>query len=77
MSMCTNAGFESVEYLGGFFSDDELQIVTEFRDMAINDEYLEEEHKVFLRDLEFSKEGYPLYKGKTAGFGGVYMLSKQ
>ena len=77
ISMSQKAGFDKVEYLGGFFSDDELHLVTNYRDMAIDDKKLEEEHKDFLRNLEYNKEKFPVYKGKTAGFGGVYHLYKQ
>ena len=77
ISLCKKAGFDNVEYLGGFFSDVELEYVTKYTDAAIEEKKLEDEHKDFLRKLEFTKEGYPLYEGKTTGFGGVYYLYKQ
>ncbi|MFC1509165.1 class I SAM-dependent methyltransferase [Candidatus Omnitrophota bacterium] len=79
ISICKDAGFDSVEYLGGFFGLDELEYLTKYgyRKQALQEEKLEEEHKEFLRNLQFNEDGYPLYDGKTAGFGGVYNLYKQ
>ena len=76
ISICKEAGFKYVEYIGGHFSHAELEYIPDYLNKAMVDERFEEEHKEFLRNLQYNSNGYPKYKGKTAGFGGVYDLQK-
>ena len=75
--MCRMAGFDSVEYIGGYLSDTELHSLHEYGQKALEDERLAREHKDFLRTLDFDAQGLPKYKGKHAGIGGVYGLHKE
>ena len=74
--ICNDAGFDSIDYLGGFYNIEELRLLTEYKDKALQDTRLGEVHKEFLCNLEDDVRGYPMYKGKTAGCGGVYNLYK-
>jgi ubiquinone/menaquinone biosynthesis C-methylase UbiE len=76
ISMCKDAGF-SAEYVGGYLSDLELNLLNKYGESALKDERLGNEHKEFLRDLTFDEKGYPRYEGKHAGIGGVYRLYKE
>ena len=79
VSLCEDAGF-STEYAGGYFSDlglHELRLLKKHRQGALRDKRLAQEHRDFLRDLTFDDRGYPLYRGKHAGIGGVYRLHKR
>ena len=76
ISMCEHAGF-SAEYVGGYLSLLELSLLTRYRESSSEDERLAEEHRDFLRDLTFDDRGYPIYRGKHAGIGGVYRLHKR
>ena len=77
VSMCQAAGFDDVEYVGGYLSDTELNSLHKYGQMALEDERLDSEHKAFLRSLEFDARGFPKYKGKHAGIGGVCRLLKR
>jgi SAM-dependent methyltransferase len=70
-----SVGFE-VDYLGGYLSRHELNRLEASWVDAIVDERLAEEHRAFLRGLEFDFRGYPIHEGKHAGIGGTYRLSK-
>jgi len=73
--ICHNAGFEA-EFLGGYFSKWELDLLKDIGKEAIADKRLADVHKDFLTSLTYSDEEYPLYKGKYAGIGGVYKLRR-
>jgi ubiquinone/menaquinone biosynthesis C-methylase UbiE len=75
MEICSGAGFQT-EYIGGYLSLHELRILKELENDALRDEMLADEHKEFLRNLVYDRQGYPKYKGKHAGIGGVYRLHK-
>jgi ubiquinone/menaquinone biosynthesis C-methylase UbiE len=76
ISICKDAGF-SAEYVGGYLSVLELDLLKQYRQSAAQDKRLGEEHKEFLRNLAFDEKGYPKYQGKHAGIGGVYRLCKE
>jgi ubiquinone/menaquinone biosynthesis C-methylase UbiE len=76
VSMCEEAGFRA-EYVGGYLSDTELRALERLRAEALRDERLAEEHKSFIKDLATDERGFPLYRGKHAGVGGVYRLHKE
>lgn len=66
----------TVEYAGGYLSNHELLMLTQYLRSALKDDRLSKEHKIFLENLEYDKKGYPLFKNKYAGIGGVYKISK-
>ncbi|UVT16838.1 MAG: class I SAM-dependent methyltransferase [Nitrospira sp.] len=76
IDLCCRAGFET-EFLGGYLSRHELQLFQKLAGRALGDERLEKEHKMFLGGLTLDDKGYPLYEGKHAGIGGVYVLWKR
>jgi ubiquinone/menaquinone biosynthesis C-methylase UbiE len=75
ISICKDAGF-GAEYVGGYFSELELNLLKKYWQSALQDKRLGEEHKDFLRNLTFDERGFPKYEGKHAGIGGVYRLYK-
>lgn len=72
--ICTDGGFRN-EYLGGYLSKFELTLLPKLAPQALEDKRLSQEHKDFLRALTYDTNGYPLFQGKYAGIGGVYLLS--
>jgi ubiquinone/menaquinone biosynthesis C-methylase UbiE len=76
MAMCRDTNFH-VDYAGGYFSSYELKLLHDLSEKALADDRLEAEHKRFLGSLVNDEAGYPQYKGKYAGIGGVYRLRKQ
>ena len=72
-SLCEEIGF-IVEYAGGYLAETEMASLKRYRESALQDPRLQDEHKEFLRNLTFDRTGYPLYRGKHAGIGGVYRL---
>ena len=74
-AMCKGLGFK-VQYVGGYFASYELDLLNQLGERATQDERLAVEHKEFLGALVYDDRGYPLYRGKHAGIGGVYKLYK-
>lgn len=72
------AGFSRVLYKGGYCDSLELWIVKDYLQQALNDPRLEDVHKVFLRDVSFDNNGYPVrtIDGRTemCSLGGVFQL---
>ena len=75
IGLCEQAGFQA-EFLGGYLSRHELQLLDRYRQRGIADERLAGEHREFLRGLEFDDHGLPSYRGHHAGVGGAYVLRK-
>lgn len=75
IQLCEGAGFRA-EYVGGYPSHVEMDMLKGHLAAALEDERLAEEHKAFLRALTYDAEGRPLSGGKYAGVGGVYNLFK-
>jgi hypothetical protein len=75
MTICENTGF-SAEYIGGYFSKLELNLFSKYKQSALQDKELGDEHKDFLRSLTLDEREFPKYMGKHAGIGGVYTLTK-
>ncbi len=73
MGICTEAGFQ-VEYKGGYLSKFEIDLLSKLKPQALEDNGLSDEHKNFLKALAYDANGYPLFQGKYAGIGGVYLL---
>jgi len=76
VAMCREAGFEEVEYVGGYLSSIELQSLHKYGQAALESEKLSDEHRAFLRTLEFDARGFPMHEGKHAGIGGTYWLAR-
>ncbi len=74
IEICTKAGFKT-KFIGAAVSLDELNWLSE-KNNAMKDIHLAEEHRIFLRDLTFDSNGYPLHKGSVAGIDAVFELSK-
>ena len=73
-SMCREAGFIA-DFKGGYLSKWELDLYDRIGLQAIEDERLPEEHRTFLSELTWNEKGYPMYRGKFAGIGGVHSLT--
>lgn len=74
IELCKQTGFQ-VEYLGGYLSRFEIDLLKRLGSQALEDDRLGKTHKDFLRSLENDKNGLPIYHGKPAGIGGVYKLT--
>lgn len=75
IEICNEAGFNA-EYIGGYFSNLELALLKKYGQTALKDARLGTEHKDFLKTLVIDARGFPQYRGKHAGIGGVYKLLK-
>jgi ubiquinone/menaquinone biosynthesis C-methylase UbiE len=75
VTLCQQAGFEA-EFKGGYIGESELNWWRQWGAQAKADQRLAEEHRNFLNELTFDSHGYPSYRGKYAGIGGVYCLHK-
>jgi len=75
IAMCNLAGLKA-DFVGGYLSTAELYCYKKFKNKALQDSRLANEHKKFLNNLTEDKRGYPMYNGKYAGVGGVYKLYK-
>ena len=74
-AMCRKAGFEQVEFAGGYPNALERGCLQKYLEPALADPRLEEEHKVFLRGIKADAQGDPMREGKYAAIGGVYYLA--
>jgi ubiquinone/menaquinone biosynthesis C-methylase UbiE len=72
-AICAEAGFDA-SFLGGYLSRHELDVLSSHLERALADQRLGEEHRAFLRALEFDDAGLPLHRGAYAGVGGAYLL---
>jgi SAM-dependent methyltransferase len=73
--LCRAAGFD-VEYVGGYLSNHELNVLDRSWARAIADARLAPEHRGFLRALTYDFAGRPMHEGLHAGIGGTYRLRK-
>jgi ubiquinone/menaquinone biosynthesis C-methylase UbiE len=73
VALCREAGFEA-EFLGGYLSRHELDLLDRHLADAIADPHLAEEHRAFLGELEVDESGYPRHGDRYAGIGGAYVL---
>lgn len=74
-ALCERAGF-SWEFVGGYPARYELELLEQHGEAAVDSPELAEEHRTFLRELERDELGYPVFRGKHAGVGGVYRLRR-
>jgi hypothetical protein len=75
LEMISTAGLSGT-FRGGYISVLELDWLKKYRDAALADERLGEDHREFIREIELDARGYPMWHGKHAGIGGVYTISK-
>lgn len=75
VNMCQSAGFEC-EYIGGYLTQAEMISIKRYWSRALCDSRLSEEHKDFLRLLEFDKRGLPMIHGRYAGVSGIYQIRR-
>jgi ubiquinone/menaquinone biosynthesis C-methylase UbiE len=75
-AMCRAAGFARASYEGGYLSVTELRCLERYGEQARADTRLGAESRAFLDALEPDHRGYPRYRGKYAGSGGVYWLTR-
>lgn len=75
IDMVRGAGMEAT-FRGGYVSRDEIEWLRTYRDAAVNDPRLAEEHRAFISELTSDKNGLPMWRGKYAGNGGVYAIKK-
>lgn len=76
VAMAETAGL-AAEFVGGYLSRHELACWAQHGLVALKDGRLGPEHRNFLRALTWDGGGYPLYRGKHAGIGGVYRLVRR
>lgn len=74
IAICEKVGF-TCEFVGGYFSVAELTLLKKYHWRAIRDNRLAKRQRDFLQELVV-ENGYPFYRGKSAGIGGVYKLRK-
>jgi SAM-dependent methyltransferase len=65
-----------VEYLGGYFSKLELELLESALSSAVADPRLGSEHREFLESLTFDEAGFARYAGNYAGIGGVFEIRR-
>ena len=63
-------------FRGGYVNTMELDWLKKFRQGALKEPRLANEHREFIAELELDERGYPMWRGKYAGIGGVYTISK-
>jgi ubiquinone/menaquinone biosynthesis C-methylase UbiE len=76
VALCEGTGFSDIHYAGGYLSETELRTLHHYGDKALASSTLDDEHKSFLKELQFDRRGLPRYRGKHAGIGGTYHLRK-
>ena len=75
LDMIAEAGLNGT-YRGGYISQMELDWLKTFKEGALTEPRLGEEHREFIAELKLDDRGYPMWRGKCAGIGGVYTISK-
>ena len=77
VEICNNIEFQT-KYIGGYFSSkDSIDYLNNYKQAAINDNNLRQEHRDFLNSIKIDKDGCPTYEEKYCGIGGVYELYKK
>ncbi len=75
LDMIGGAGLEGT-FRGGYVATDELAWIKAYREAALREPRLAEEHKQFIVELTFDDQGLPMWHGRYAGIGGVYTIRK-
>lgn len=74
IELCAGAEFKA-EFRGGYLTHTEMNSLNQYGKAALADDRLAPEHKNFMESLTTDAKGYPMFEGKPAGVGGVYILS--
>ena len=75
LDMVSASGLQGT-FRGGYLNALELDWLRDYGDSARSDNRLEAEHRQFASELELDEHGYPTWRGKYAGIGGVYTIRK-
>lgn len=75
LDMIAEAGLSGT-YRGGYISLMELDWLKKYKQDALMEPRLADEHREFIAELKLDDRGYPMWRGKHAGIGGVYTISK-
>jgi hypothetical protein len=73
--MIAAAGLEG-SFRGGYISISELDWLNTYGQGALKETRLADEHREFIAALELDERGYPMWRGRYAGIGGVYTIKK-
>jgi len=76
LEMITAAGMDGA-FRGGYFNAKEIEWLENYGKGALAEKRLADEHRQFVAELKFDQRGYPMYRGKYSGIGGVYAISKR
>ena len=75
LDMINAAGLDGT-YRGGYPSLEEIDWFKKYRDGALQEPRLAEEHRQFISELKLDEQGLPRWRGNSAGVGGVYTIRK-
>jgi SAM-dependent methyltransferase len=75
LDMIQGAGLKGA-FRGGYLSVQELDWLPTYRDRALQEPTLAEEHRTFIQELTSDDKGLPMWRGSHAGIGGVYTIHK-
>lgn len=75
LGVLRGAGFDA-EFVGGYLSLHELTCLDAYGSRAVDDARLGDEHRGFLRTLQWDERGLPMHAGMHAGIGGVYVARR-
>lgn len=73
LALARFGGFDG-EFVGGYLSRIELDVLSTWGERAKRDGRLAAEHREFLERFTFDGDGLPMIDGKYAGIGGSYRL---
>ncbi|MBU0777844.1 class I SAM-dependent methyltransferase [Patescibacteria group bacterium] len=75
-NMSNTAGFNSVEFLGGYWSKGRvIRFNGEEKRVFLENDKVDEEHKDFIKAVDTSGR-YPMYEGKICGYIAIHILKK-
>jgi ubiquinone/menaquinone biosynthesis C-methylase UbiE len=75
LDMIKTAGLEGT-FRGGYISIMEIGWLKDYGKRAVTDPRLADEHRQFVSELQFDQRGYPMWRDKYAGVGGIYTVKK-
>ena len=75
LEMIRTSGLDGT-FRGGYISFIELEWLKKYGQAAAKDQRLASEHRDFAAEIELDGHGYPMWRGKYAGIGGVYTIKK-
>jgi SAM-dependent methyltransferase len=75
LEMITAAGLQGT-FRGGYVNVQEIEFLNQYKARAVADQRLGDAHRRFLQELQLDPRGYPMWRGKYAGVGGVFTFRK-